>query len=189
MADRNGWSFCSLVCERLCLFSSLETCFIFILWLEWIALFGSLIAQPTYCKNKTWDTETFRAWSSRSCYFDLCNINGELLTTLLRATRAARSFNLQVIIMHASQVCSQHSFGLPLRRMNGIHRKQFNHSHLDLLWSLRIARDHACLEHLSLETCAKRFYLPSLSPSLRNLVFNNILISLKLYYRLYNYQK
>ena len=34
MADRNGWSFCSLLCERLCRFSPLETCFIFILWLE-----------------------------------------------------------------------------------------------------------------------------------------------------------
>ena len=31
-------------------------CFIFILWLKWIALFGNLIVQPTYCKNKTWDT-------------------------------------------------------------------------------------------------------------------------------------
>ena len=58
-------------------------------------------------------TETSRAWSSRSYYFDL--FNGELLTTLLRATRVARSFNLQVIIMHASQVCSHHSFGLPLQ--------------------------------------------------------------------------
>ena len=56
----------------------------------------------------------------------------------MRATREARSFHLQVIIMHASQVCSRHSFGLPLIRMNGIHRKQFDDSHLDLLWSLRI---------------------------------------------------
>ena len=40
--------------------------------------------------------------------------------------------------MHASQVYSQHSFGLPLKRMNGIHRKKFDHSHLDLLSSLRI---------------------------------------------------
>ncbi|CAH3014472.1 unnamed protein product [Porites evermanni] len=44
-----------------------------------------------------------------------------------------RSFHLQVIIMHASQVSNRHSFGLPLIRMNGIHRKQFDHSHLDLL--------------------------------------------------------
>ena len=56
----------------------------------------------------------------------------------MRATRVARSCHLQVIIMHASQVCSRHSFGLPLTRMNGIHRKQLDYSHLDLLWSLRI---------------------------------------------------
>ena len=39
----------------------------------------------------------------------------------LRATRGARNPNLQVVITHASQGCSQHSFGLPLR-MNGMHR-------------------------------------------------------------------
>ena len=56
MLGRNGWSFCSLFCERLCRFSALDTSFIFIFWLKWIALFANLIAQPTYCKNKTWDT-------------------------------------------------------------------------------------------------------------------------------------
>ena len=34
---------------------------------------------------------------------------------LLRATRGARNSNLQVLVTHASHVCSQHSFGLPLR--------------------------------------------------------------------------
>ena len=38
---------------------------------------------------------------------------------LLRATRGAHDHNLQVVITHASFVCSQHSFGLP-RTMNGI---------------------------------------------------------------------
>ena len=33
--------------------------------------------------------------------------------------------------MHVSPVCSQHSFGLP-PRMNGMHRKQFDHVCLDL---------------------------------------------------------
>ena len=33
----------------------------------------------------------------------------------LQATRRARNPNLQVVITHASHVCSQHSFGLPLR--------------------------------------------------------------------------
>ena len=51
---------------------------------------------------------------------------------LLRATRGARNPNLQVVITHASHVCSQHSFGLPLR-MNGMHRTQFDHARLDLL--------------------------------------------------------
>ena len=34
---------------------------------------------------------------------------------LLRARRGALNPNLQVIITHASHLCSQHSFGLPLR--------------------------------------------------------------------------
>ena len=42
------------------------------------------------------------------------------LVLLLRATRGDRNPNLQVIITHVSHVCSQQSFGLPLRinRMN-----------------------------------------------------------------------
>ena len=44
----------------------------------------------------------------------------------LWVTRGARNPNLQ-LIMHASHVCSQHSFGLPLR-VNGMHRAQFDHA-------------------------------------------------------------
>ena len=44
----------------------------------------------------------------------------------------ARSLNLQVVIKHALQVCSQYSFGLQLR-MNRMHRMQFDHVRLDLL--------------------------------------------------------
>ena len=62
--------------------------------------------------------------------FNLCQ--GELLTHLLWATRAARNPNLQVVIMRVSHVCSQHSFGLP-QGMSGIHIKQFDHSHVDVL--------------------------------------------------------
>ena len=51
---------------------------------------------------------------------------------LLRATRGARNPNLQVVITHASHVCSQHSFGL-LLRMNGMHRTQSYHARFDLL--------------------------------------------------------
>ena len=57
--------------------------------------------------------------------------------TYLRATRGARNPNLQVFITHALHVCSQHSFGLPLR-MYGMHRTHFDHGRLDLLppiWS------------------------------------------------------
>ena len=57
--------------------------------------------------------------------------------TYLRATRGARNPNLQVFITHALHLCSQHSFGLPLR-MYGKHRTHFDHVRLDLLpllWS------------------------------------------------------
>ena len=53
-------------------------------------------------------------------------------TNVLRATRGARNPKLQVVITHASHVCSHHSFGLQLR-MNGTHRTQFDHARLDLL--------------------------------------------------------
>ena len=51
---------------------------------------------------------------------------------LLRATRGACNPNLQVVIRHALHVCSQHSFGLPLR-MYGMYRTHFDHVYLDLL--------------------------------------------------------
>ena len=44
----------------------------------------------------------------------------------------ARNSNLQVVITHALHVCSQHSFGLPLR-INGMHTTQFDHLRLNLL--------------------------------------------------------
>ena len=46
--------------------------------------------------------------------------------------RSPQSLNLQVVITHASHVCSQHLIGLPLR-MNGMHRTLFDHAHFDLL--------------------------------------------------------
>ena len=55
-----------------------------------------------------------------------------LLLLLLQATRGARGPNLQVVITHASYVCSQHSFGLPLR-MYEMHRTHFDHARLDVL--------------------------------------------------------
>ena len=58
---------------------------------------------------------------------------------LLRATRGARNPNIQVIITHAWHVCRQHSFGLP-PRMNGMHRKKFDHVPLDPLSLLILSR-------------------------------------------------
>ena len=52
--------------------------------------------------------------------------------TSLQATRGACNPNLQLVNLHASHVCSQHLFGLPLR-MNGMHSMRFDDSHLDLL--------------------------------------------------------
>ena len=57
-------------------------------------------------------------------------------SALLQVTRGACNPHLQVVITHASRVCSQHSFALPLR-MYGMHRTQFDHARLDLL-SLKI---------------------------------------------------
>ena len=95
---------------------------------------------------------------------------GTLLRLSLRETKGARNPNLQVVITHALQVCSQHSFGPPLR-MNGMDRTQFDHACLDplsfviwsrvfwlsLTWNLRTVMEQ------------KRFDLWSLSPALRNL--------------------
>ena len=44
----------------------------------------------------------------------------------LVSTNHASSNPGQVVITHASHVCSRHSFGLPLR-MNGVHKTQFDH--------------------------------------------------------------
>ena len=42
-------------------------------------------------------------------------------------------FASRFAITHASHVCSQHSFGLPLRK-NGMHRTQFEHARFKLLF-------------------------------------------------------
>ena len=63
----------------------------------------------------------------------------KLLQVTKRATRGARNPNLQVVITHASHVCSQHSFGLPLR-MYGMHRTHFDHARLDLLSLVILSR-------------------------------------------------
>ena len=84
--------------------------------------------------------------------------------------------------MHASRVCSQHLFGL---RMNGIQRTQFGSSvtrnMITFVWTIHHVK---LAQSTTLEL--KRFHLASLLPALRNLwlflVFNNVLISLTLYF-------
>ena len=97
---------------------------------------------------------------------------GEIILygTLLQATRGARNPNLQVVITHASHVCNQHSFGLPLR-MNGMHRTQFDHARQ---YGPSITRNLIArvltichMKRRALEQ--KRFDLPLLSPVLLNL--------------------
>ena len=87
--------------------------------------------------NKHLTTVKGRTWSRGT---------NSLLPEILISLFLARNFKLQVVIIHASHVCSQHSFGLPLR-MNGTHRSlQLDHSHLGLL-SLGIW--YACSDNLS----------------------------------------
>ena len=58
--------------------------------------------------------------------------NNNFWLMLLRARIVAHNRNLQVIITHASHLCSQHSFGIPLW-MYGMHKTHFDHAWLDLL--------------------------------------------------------
>ena len=60
------------------------------------------------------------------------NFSCSIKIKLLRAALVTRNPSLQAVISHALHVCSQHSFGLPLR-MNGMHKTQFDHAHFDLL--------------------------------------------------------
>ena len=81
--------------------------------------------------------------------------------------------NLQVVT-HASHVRSQHLFALSLS-MNGIHRRQFDHAHLDLLLTSNLNTHVLNICHVKLMQITalaleqKRFDLRSLSPALRNL--------------------
>ena len=58
------------------------------------------------------------------------NTEPPIKKSLLRAAKGARNPNFQVFITHASHVCSQHSFGLPLK-IYGMHRTLFDHARLD----------------------------------------------------------
>ena len=90
-----------------------------------------------------------------------------IIFIIIKGTRGACNPNLQVVIItHASYLCSQHSFGLPLR-INGMHRMQFGPSisrnvitlvlticHVKLTQSTaleqkRFAFDHCCLHSIT----------------------------------------
>ena len=90
--------------------------------------------------------------------------NNNFCLMLLRARIVAHNRNLQVIITHASHLCSQHSFGIPLR-MYGMHKTHFDHACLDplslvfwcvfwlsVMWNLRKAqwwcKSNRCCPHL-----------------------------------------
>ena len=73
----------------------------------------------------------FVLFSVKNLHYNI-DVSNDNSKTLLRATRGACNPYLQVVITHASHVCSQHSFGLPLR-MNGMYRTKFDHVRMDLL--------------------------------------------------------
>lgn len=56
--------------------------------------------------------------------------NDKQLVLLFSATNQETSLSSSYI---TGYVCSQCSFGLPLSRMNGMHRNQTDHVHLDFL--------------------------------------------------------
>ena len=78
-------------------------------------------------------------WGNRTYklkkFIDLATFRSYLLRVPVLSAptfQTARNPNLQVVITHASHVCSQHSFGLPLR-MYGMHRTHFDRARFDFL--------------------------------------------------------
>ena len=89
-----------------------------------------------------------------------------------RVTRGARNSNLQIVITHASHVCSKLSFSSPLR-MNGMQRMQFDHTAFWPSIPRNLITHVLTIFHVKFMQSAmlewKRFDLPSLSPALCNL--------------------
>ena len=91
----------------------------------------------------------------------------------MQATRGACNPNLQVFIMYASHVCSQHSFGLPLRMYGNMHRTHFDHAHFfvpSITRNLTMRVLTICYVKLMQSTALEQkcFDLQSLLPALRN---------------------
>ena len=115
-----------------------------------------LILNPVYTCNLTFTLE-IRAVSCSSAvsncarlyiiilriyFIRISRLKSAKFWEYLQVTRGALNPNLQVVLAYASHVCSQHSFGLPLRMMHRtqkMHRTQFDHARLDLrslvIWS------------------------------------------------------
>ena len=92
-------------------------------------------SQGHVTKNKPMAVPVLVEWKSTYNIFEgrqLFEGGDYLKYCSLEVTRGAHNPNLQVVITHASHVCSQHLSGLPLR-MNGMHRTLFNPTPLDLL--------------------------------------------------------
>ena len=134
-----------------------------ILWIFKSPFLGFWVIQTGYWPVSFYSDEALQIGELFHSWFQL--------EKFLWATRGARDPNFQVVIMHASHVCSQHLFGLPVR-MCGMHRTQFDHTRLDLpllvIWSRAFLT--ICHMELSQSTALeqKRFELRSLSPALRN---------------------
>ena len=97
---------------------------------------------------------------------------GEKPAVYLWARRGARNPILQVFITHASNVCSQHSFGPPLW-MNGMHIMQFDHTRLDLSTTRNLITHVLTICHIKLMQRTaleqKHFDLLTLSPTLHKI--------------------
>ena len=109
------------------------------------------------------------------CYHVVANLlvtHGYACLYLLLATRGTSNPNLQCVITHASYVCSQHSFGLPIRMngmyINAISSCTFGPSIPRNLITCVLTICHAKLTR-STALEQKRFDLQSLSPALRYL--------------------
>ena len=94
-----------------------------------------------------------------------------IIIIIIGGTRGARNPNLQVVIItHAPYLCSQHSFGLPLR-INGMHRMQFGPSisrnvitlvlticHVKLTQSTVLEQKHFAFDRCSLHSVTFGYY-------------------------------
>ena len=95
-----------------------------ILWIFKSPFLGFWVIQTGYWPVSFYSDEALQIGELFHSWFQL--------EKFLWATRGARDPNFQVVIMHASHVCSQHLFGLPVR-MCRMHRTQFDLTRLDLL--------------------------------------------------------